>query len=418
MTLPLLLAIPLVAGCASRDHDNPLDPENPATGGRPSVLTAFAGDACVEIRWETLDFRDLRRQLLWREAGGKSELVAEFTPDVTRWCNEGVRNGTVYTFKLGWQFDGSEETLVLPDSRTRPGSAWVWVADVTGGGLISMTPDGQQVRFRVGDGRAILDLTVQPETGTVWGADFDSGEILSYNPAEESEAAVPFIGVNTVSFDPSAEIIWAGAFFEETVQAYNTSGELVAIFEDIGLVEDVEVVPGQGVYVASRGGEVRWMTIIADPQLVFQASWPVALQYDDANFGVWICDRAAREVVFLPHGGDQASSVIDGLDVPVDLSVDGEGRCWVADRGGRVIRLKREGGSDLTLDLDVMPEGVTVDPVRREVWVAAPREGSVRVFSVGGEELFRWEGVLWPKKVEGAWDPTKGWQCQTGRDEG
>lgn len=409
-------ALVVLSGCSSRDHDNPLDPENPETGGNPSVLRVLGGDGCAEIRWDTLGLRDLREQLLWRRINGSEILVGEFGPDVNVWCDEFVSNGSTYSYALGWRFGNSEETVELPAATTRPGSAWVWVADVTGGGLFAMTPDAQHVRFGVGSGRAILDLTVHPATGVVWGADFDSDEILSYDPVIEEVQVIELSGVNTLAFDPQSETLWAGAFFEEAAFALNTSGEILATFRGMGLVEDVDPIPGDGAYVAARGGEVHRLSRTNDPDLVLQVSWPVSVQYDPSLDGVWICDRGAGEVLFLPEAGGGVETVVQGLDVPVDLGIDGRGGCWVADRiGQRVLRVTRDGGADVTVDLGIEPEGVTVDSLRNEIWVAGPTDGQVRLLAEDGGEIFRWEGTLWPKKVEGAWSPQQGWNCGAGK---
>lgn len=411
------MAVLLMTGCSSRDHDNPLDPENPETRGAPRVLRVFGGDACSEVRWETLGFTDLTEQFLWREMDGARTLVGEFGPDVTVWCDEFLENGAVYTFTLGWRFGGSEEILELPAARVRPGPAWVWVADVTGGGLFTMTPDAQHVRFSVGSGRAMLDLAVDPRTGVVWGADFDSDDVLSYDPVAEKSTVIEVPGVNTVAFNPRSNILWAGAFFEGTVHALSPGGDLMATFSGLGLVEDVDPVADRGALVVARGGEIHRLDLLADPELVLQASWPVAVQYDAGQSGAWVADRGAGEVLFIPEAGGAVETVMEGLDVPVDLSIDGRGGCWVAERlGRRIVHVTREGGADLTVGLNIEPEGVTVDSLRSEVWVAAPREGQVRLLSEGGEEIFRWEGVLWPKKVEGAWDPRQGWDCRASGD--
>jgi WD40 repeat protein len=283
-----------------------------------------------------------------------------------------------------------------------------------------MTPDGQHVRFSVGAGRSILDLTVDPEDGLVWGADFDFDEIISYDPATDSSSVTEVAGVNTVSYDPSSRTLWAGSFFQGSVRSLTRSGTLLETHEGVGFVEDLDVVPGEGVYVASRSqegtGTIFWIdTAGSEAEAVLGVTWPVAVQYDPVQDGVWIMDRGATAVLFLPRGAREAEEVHRGLDTGVDLSIDGEGRCWAADRGGRILRLVRGEGADRDIGLDIAPEGITVDPVRGELWVAAPREGSVRVLDFDGGERFSWQGNLWPKKAEGAWDPVRGWRCGSGR---
>ena len=410
----LLLAAAGVAaaGCESRNHENPLDPQNGETGGRPNVLVPLAGDGSVELHWETLGLRDLEGQTLYRAAdGGPRFEIATFSPGVSGWCDESAENGRTYSYTLEWRFAGGAETTDLPQNRARPGKAWVWAADVTGGGLLSVTPDGQRIRYRIGGGRSVLDLAADPGTGRVWGADYDAGEILAYDPRTDTADLIPLRGVNTVSYDAASDLLWAGSFFDEVLVALRPDGTRLFTVDGIGLIEDVDAVPGAGAVAVSRGGQIHWVDATGAKRLAGETDWPVSVAYDELLEGAWVADRVTGEILFAEPDGTSPVPVAGDLQTPVDLGIDYEGRCWVAERGGRVTRVARDAGIDLRVALDVSPEGVTVDPRSGEVWVCAPREGAIRLLDGSGVEIFRWEGSDWPKKVEAAWDPGEGPRC-------
>ncbi|MBD3334894.1 MAG: hypothetical protein GF355_05210 [Candidatus Eisenbacteria bacterium] len=409
--LPAVLLGTLVIaglGCDSRDHTNPLDPGNPETGGRPEVLTALAGDGAVELHWETFAYEDLVTQTLRRSWGGDSSMVvaAGLGPGAVTWRDTDVRNGTRYTYQLAWSFSGSATPVDLPPAAARPGPAVIWATDALSGGVLRFTPDGQALLYRIGAGRHTLDLTVDPDSGIVWAADFGREEIISYHPARDELLIRPVTGVSTVSYDPVSDLLWAGSYFSESVSIHEPAGLRVGHHGGLGLVEDVEAVPGGGAYAAARGAGV-WRfeaDLQADPQLVLERQWPVAVAYDSVAAGVWILDRGNNELVFLPDGGE-ARTALAGLAEPVDLAADGEGRCWVVDGAGSAQRVAPGGGVDLTLTPPHRPAGVAVDPGRREIWLTSSGVGAVWLYDHAGRELFNWRGGAGPRRIAGAWSP-------------
>ena len=100
--LALLLAASTVA-CDSRSRTNPLDPDNPDTGGVPANLEALAGDDKVDLRWSDLGLRGIRGFRLWRwVAGGASTQLGEgvLPIEIMSYRDSSVVNGVTYTYRL------------------------------------------------------------------------------------------------------------------------------------------------------------------------------------------------------------------------------------------------------------------------------------------------------------------------------
>jgi hypothetical protein len=407
--LIFLALVPLLAGsgCESRDHDNPLDPDNPSTGGVPDNLTLIAGDGLIDLRWSDYGYRDLREQKIRRSMNGGSETViaAGLDADILSYRDTALVNGEVYTYRLEWAFEGSGERVLLDTQRARPGPAIVWSIEASAGGLLRLTPDGQQAVQWVGPGRTILDLTVDPETGRVWAADFDRGQILAADPRTGTSEIWDQSGVNTLSYDAGMRVLWAGAYYEQSVAALTPSGGEILAIPGLGHIEDVDARPFFGAFYAAREGTVGAISLAGLVTEIAQAVWPVAVQWDSLSAGVWILDRQAKRVLFAPLSGAPPDTIISGLSDPIDLGLDRSGRCWVADRGGRVWRCLREGGADLVLELPFAPTGVTVDGTSGEVWVASSAAPALRIYDDAGNEQFRLAGAYGTKKIEGAWSP-------------
>ncbi|MBU1700147.1 MAG: hypothetical protein KJ831_08355, partial [Candidatus Eisenbacteria bacterium] len=261
---------------------------------------------------------------------------------------------------------------------------------------------------RIGAGRYILDLAVDPETGRVWAADFDREQVLSYEPQTDEVRTWNQEGVNTLSYDPVSRILWAGAYYAETVSALTREGEESVLLSELGHIEDVDARPGIGVYYAAKEGTVGRISLTGEWDEIVVTGWPVAVQWDSLSSGLWILDRGTRQVLFAPDDGSAPDTILAGLGDPIDLGLDGEGRCWVADRAGRTLRCIREGGTDLVLDLDIIPSGVTVDTATGEVWIASVTHQTLRLVDRNGVERFRLQGSFGTKKVEGAWNPGAG----------
>jgi hypothetical protein len=378
------------------------------------VLRALAGEGCVTLRWSTLDLRDLVSQEIWRrrEGGVAVRLAGGLGPEVTSWTDAGLPDGERLHYWLVWRLgpEGSEERS-LPEAWARPGSAIVWVAGVEGGGLWRVTPDGQHRLFSVGWGSSVVDLTVDPGTGRVWGADPEFGQILQSGARGETTQIAFQQGVSRVSFDPVLGWLWAASFLERRLVAYDSLGQRVLDLELAGHATDLDAQPGRGVIVALGEGPILRVRTSGEAESLATVVRPGAVLWDSLACGLWILDEGSAAVAFLPEGGDSVEVVARNLGVPVDLAADGRGRCWVADAGGRIHRVALGAGLVETWGVGGEPAGVAVDLLREEIWVALPDPGRLLLLDAEGQEISRWEGSGGPWKVEGAWAPEVGTGC-------
>ncbi|MEZ4651730.1 MAG: hypothetical protein R3E97_23615 [Candidatus Eisenbacteria bacterium] len=391
-------------GCAERDRDNPFDPRNGETGGHPSAVDAVAGDGEVSLSWDLSGLGDIANLSLQRiQSDGTPVVLEPSIGAIGSVVDRGVRNRNTYGYRILVDVQNGEQ-LETDTELATPGASIVWFGDASGRGVGRMAPDGRDRLFMVGAGRTVLDAAVDL-SGTVWCADYWSGQIVQYSQDGEPLRAVERTGVNVVAYAPEIAQIWAGSYYERSISRYSvTEGRLSLDLQDVGLTEDIEVepFPGSGIWVATRDeGLVR----IEGDRVVRQwtaPDWPVALARDPAGI-LWVVDRSLGSVSRLDvaSGVLSASSVV--LSDPRDCALDGEGGLFVADPGrGGLVHVDAGGNETAFVPLSGA-SGVTRDPISGQLWVTFRDAGEIGTFLPDGTELGRTRVTGTPVKVEGLW---------------
>jgi streptogramin lyase len=399
-----LLCLFVLAGCETRDRDNPFDPMNPDTGGVPPAIEALAGDGRIELSWDLSGFEDIGTVALERADAAEPPRVLSPAVGLTEaYVDETVDNGTTYAYRLvvsTQEGDRLESTSEL----ATPGASIVWFGDAAGLGIGRLAPDGRDPLFRVGTGRAFLDLSIDLRGG-VWAADYFNSQIVQLDPEGELVRILPRAGANVVAYDPASAQVWVGSYFERSLSRYAaTDGGLNLELEDIGFPEDLEVepFPGAGLWVATQD-----MGVLRVDNNRVERSWPdfvrpVALSRDPAGW-VWIVDRGAGSVSRLLISTGEVFVADAALVDPRDCTLDGAGGVYVADPGrGGVVHVDRDGIESAFWDLPAA-SGVTRNPRSGLLWVVFRDSGEIGVYDSAGNELSRLGVSGSPVKVEGLW---------------
>lgn len=396
----LLVLVLALGGCATRSHDNPLDPRNPDTGGEPKWLTAYAAYGRVELSWYVESFTDLvgvrlvditTGTLLWTGPAGSGEFN-----------HNGVPNGVDRSYRLELVLD-SGRVLNLPTVEATPGPALPWVYDIGNAAVCLLTPDGRRVRHRYLDNDAV-SVIADPGDGSVLVLEFYAGAAVRLSPSGEELWRVddlfrPAAGLRTDAgwwvADPGL-----GAVF-----LYDTDGHLA--FSDTAFAFPVDLAPGDSgsVWVADRAGPVVRLapgtgTAAAD---TLDSPYTVCATGDG---GVWVADRDARALVRLGRDGAETARVsgygqIEGL--AADPVSDG---AWAADRAGkRVILFSGTGEVVQSLTGFPAPSSIAVSPDGQTVWVADPVVGETVRMSRTGNDRRKSEGLTSPISISIAFAP-------------
>jgi hypothetical protein len=210
-TLAVALCI-ILAACSDRDRDNPFDPSNPDTEGRPIKLTALPSDHFATLYWDIPERDDVVSGDLLRSFGGtapasvlqgllgsgsaRDYLYPDSPLERTYWLEVTVDD---------WdQVHRSDTVLVL----LSPGICWVGSGY---DGVFLVSPSTSTLFPGMQLGSFLLDLS--PERGGVWAAGAPGGMVYRVDESADSialgEAFMTSLDVSSISAANSGLLLLA-----------------------------------------------------------------------------------------------------------------------------------------------------------------------------------------------------------------
>ena len=179
VALVALLAAAL-AGCTTRDRNNPLDPKNRETRGLITGFNALAGDRVVELRWVRLSNEGVigYRIQRWRPGGTPAALPgADFAEYVAAAEDPAVQNESTYVYRLIARLASGDSAFSAPDTAT-PGTRRIAaiVADLPG--LVGLTSDARDILYEFQDKAPYEDLELDEQRGWFWVCLYDDGTVV------------------------------------------------------------------------------------------------------------------------------------------------------------------------------------------------------------------------------------------------
>ena len=391
---PALLALlVLVGSCSRRERSNPLDPENPNTGGAPEGFNAIADAASVRLRWNARPDLPIDGFRLLRLAPGDSlyRPLGPLLPNFISSEEDGTTDaGLEYRYRLHYVIGGALAARFAEDA-AMPGPLRPWVVDADGGRVLRLSPDGRDVlQARSGFGSS-SSLAVTPEFGPLWVADELAGVVDIVNVGDFTGPRVrgvsdPF----SIALDPFDGSGWICDLAQPgSVRHYQSNGA-TASPATLPLLDDPE-----GVATSAADGAV-WVTELAGgrvrrywpdglPQGARPLLSPSRVAVDSATGEAWVTSVFSGWVWRV----DSTLTVLDSLRLqgPLGLALDWRRRtAWVADPVGDEL---------VAIDMDTRavrfrvaglgaPRDVAVDLARGDAWaVSRPTSSVYRVSPAG-----------------------------------
>jgi DNA-binding beta-propeller fold protein YncE len=389
--LLVLTLLALAAGCSRRDRNNPLDPANPATGGRPQGFVALAGYSVVTLHWASQPTLAIDGFQLWRLAPGDASyrpISDVLGPRSGNYVDSGVNNGGLYLYRLYYVIRGTLAESPAVDQAT-PGPLRIWVADA-GAGLTQLTADGRHVLAVNADAGECQSLALDPVTGQVWTSDETDALVTTRGlgdpvPVSIAGLSLPF----TIAVDRSDHSAWvcdlSGRVGHYAADGTPASPPAINLLDD---PDGIAVNPqDRSVWVcehdgnrvrhfAANGGAIATTTLgqparvladsatgtawVASPDrgLLFRlnaagqvldssnvATSPIGMAIDHVHGHAWITDALGGRVFALDPVTRQVQFTVGGLGEPLDVQVDyATGDAWVVDQGAHaVVRISASG---------------------------------------------------------------------------
>ncbi len=403
----------ILVACTERSRLNPLDPQNPQTGGKPTGLRVISDLDTVRLRWNTLAIRDLPGFNVYRKLPAENEfsLIGQTSAPTNVFEDLSDRYGVLHSYRITARVAGLE-TPPSEEATITPGPTVVWVADIDNRAVIKLTHDGRHEILR---SRAFIDpfrLKVDKRRGTVWVLEDFSGNFGRLDQNGQllgiSERFFEAVGLALDAEDGS---IWVGDNNEKRVWHFDREGTRLARLDSLPEFSALAFNPFvEELWVATTNGEqlLRIKKNSAQIQRVnLQPSWsgPVRdLAIVETTGEAWMA--AGDRVVRLNANGEVALVTTEEFTFAARVAIDqASGACWVLDDvrqflQSRVIKLEANGQVQLRLEGFDRPQGLAVNPFDASCYVLDTLQGRLVKISSEGTITVGYANLLTPLDID------------------
>ena len=313
--------------CSKRDRLNPLDVENPITGGKPTGLELVPIRDIVGISWNEININDLSAYIIYKSVNNAGLIeyatVSGFT---TEYSDSAVSYYQNYTYAVQAETD----YMVSPLSDT-------------------------------------VSVTVGPYS--IYVADFhdNSVRILSWDGSyliKSKSVSSP----RAIQYRKSDNRFMVADYYDKAVLLLSTDLNETEYIDigDYPLDLDVNQLTNR-IHVLTRNGYIMKLDEEGEKIDTLNAGmlfgWDAEISSDPISDGLWISNPDSGIVWFSPHNiGEKNVIRFSGLDSPSSLS--SFGGCWVATHAG-IVHLSPSGDSEI-LEPDIYVTDVEIDTMSKK----------------------------------------------------
>lgn len=364
--IAMLLAFLL--GCAERERLNPIDPQNPKTGGRPQRLQIYSDLNVIVLQWDRLDLTGIQGYRVYRSSARDSAFRAfSLVPsDSNRFIDRGVNYGHEYRYFLT-VLAGDFETPSSDTIGIVPGPTNIWVTDVYNRRLIKVSHDGSHEIRQIGVDGHPWAIAYDGEQRTIWYSDVLQNRIYRVNPIV-SEVVLDLGNGDPIdlAYDQRNNRIWIADQNLGRVYALNRQGQKIGEKSDF--------------------------------------KKPVSLDFVSSEGSCWVVDAKTKTLHKISANLislGQISNFINPSSVSVNQS---SGDCWIAD-SSRIVRIDLKGRIRLSIErTGSFLRYLAVDSVLNCCWVIDfsffANKSRLLCFNNSGDQLLELEGLNWPTNLK------------------
>lgn len=400
-----VLTLLLLAACSDRARQNPFDPQNPDTQGKPVGLSVVSLLDTVRLNWQPVGVRDLTGYAVHRklEAEPDFSVLAEVPANATQWEERSDRFGVLHSYRIV----AKVQDLISPPSEEvsiTPGPTVTWVADVNDGALIKLTHDGRHELLRTYAFSSPQRVKIDGQRGNVWVLDQLTGNLGHLNQAgRDKQVFESFAEPADLALNPEDGSMWIADTAGKGLRRYDAGGVLLAVNEALPKLAALAWNPFfQELWAVTVSGRellrVSPQAVLLQRRLlaVVSEDVPLDLEVHAATGTAWLSLRQ-RVVRLAPDGQFLAGTSYD-FRKALRLAVNQQtAEFWAIDeslnfRASRIIKFDAQGNVLLQFDGFDRPQSLAINPydfscyvvdtLRRRV-VKIPNEGEAQTL-VGG----------------------------------
>jgi hypothetical protein len=329
----LPIALLLLCFCSKREHDNPFDPLNTGTAGKPAGLSVSQQEKAVHLNWPVWPMQDIDSVIVYRRAAHETQFrsVSAVRATLHEYQDRTIVYGVCYEYYIRVRCDAYETPASDVVSIT-PGPTLIWVADRISGYISCLSHDLSQK--------------------------FCSFGLLNF----------PWL----LATSPKEKAVWIYSRYTDDIYKIDRSAQLRTTISGMSDVIDMQVdtttmnlwviagTPAH-VYKLSANGS-RLLTIM-------QTGSPTALAIDDLHQQLFVIDDAFGRLYCYTLDGVWLAT-FEGLIAPKALAVDARAmKLWIAD-STRLIKFDYNlMKADVQLDSLYHASCVAYDQKRQQGWL-------------------------------------------------
>ena len=322
----IICLIYFILSCSDREPLNPLDPNNPYTGGKPTGLKLLPIQNTVKILWSPVDVNDLTLYAVYKGTTG-SEMFKlwDVSPDSTFFLDTNVSFYETYTYAI----EAHTETYSSVRSDT-------------------------------------VQITVGPFN--IYAADFWNSSIRMISWDGNHLITTKYVASpRQISLRKIDNRFWVANYYDRSLLLIST--DLVditsVVLPDHPL--DLDMNQDQGIaYVATRDGLIISVDmeneIFSERSLGLKLNWDTQSSFDHVNRGLWLTIPDSGMVLYIPIENETSTiKYFEGFNYPSAVAAHDNG--WVADRTG-LHQIKPDGEIE-TIVTNIMVTDVSIDTLNR-----------------------------------------------------
>ena len=291
--------------CSEREHLNPLDPDNPETGGAPQNIQIYSYKNKAVISWRAVDVNTLEKYYIYRSKQDSTELAVYDSVGSNQTNYEDLL--TEYDQEYYYAIQAVTETDMSRKSRV--------VSTVAG-----------KYNFLIADfqDQQILEIS------------YDGKHVVNY-----------LSGISVTGLSKLKGKIYATNLWDRKLQVI-TESELATVVQINA--EPVEVTANRDrnlLYVLNRDTDnlisyTEQGDVIEKVDLQFDITFNSKAAYDSINKYIWVTNRDSNTIHYYNFVDDSSKSVSATINSPNEIEIDKQGGCWIASGEG-VIRIDNNG---------------------------------------------------------------------------
>ncbi len=414
LLLLCLLVQALGVACTERSRSNPLDPQNPQTGGKPTGLRVISELDTIRLSWNRLLLQDLSGFNVYRKLPNESDftLLGQTTAQSNSYQDLSDRFGVLHSYRITARV-GNLETPPSDEVTTTPGPTIVWVADIDSRAVIKLTHDGQHEILR---SRAFLNpwrLRVDERRGNVWVLDDLTGDFGHLDQKGQLLGVhEKFFDAVGLALDPEDGSVWVAENAEHSLSRFDSNGKLLARVDSLPELAALAFNPHlQELWALTNAGEQLLRVEKNSARITrveLQPSWngPVGDLAIRATTGeAWIA--AGDRVVRLDEHGKVAFVSPDEFRYAIRVALDqASGACWMITdsrqyrNDSSVFRFAAHGTIELKVEGFGRPQSLAVNPYDASCYVLDTLHGRLVRISAAGQLTNGYTNFLAPIDID------------------